>query len=301
MLLLLRYARDVRDISHWKEIYYFEDVTALAVEEKFDLRLHDKFHVDVYKTSPSSKEVDYHICVCQRQCNPRKVIRKPLDLPDKSYDASDHDVKTIFEQQYMVTGSEVTISFTPPVNRDLTDITLNIFTNATKCQLFLCRDCVEVSPDLPPVTLNKNNGFQTNLKAENDSYFCAAAKFQDAGHYSYTITGTIITYQNVSHLIESGSCDLHYCQTCRTNENSCIPDTSLSRSLGSLLASQPQLTCIYFTVSDTSTDLYINVSTTVFGTNQNINIVTPSLVGCVLIMLACGFIIGLCVMSRRSY
>ena len=305
LLLLLRYASNLNNISHSKDIYYLNSTTGRAVEEEFDLRLHDKFQVEVSKTTTDyqgEQTLPYSVCVCQAKCD-STMVKNPVNC-EKVFDndQSGPGARHIFDR-YMVSGSEITITIRPPVVSDaILNISLNIFTNGDKCRTFseLNGNYDEsFYPDYSLVQLNETNRYQYTLKPADDGYICVALKVSHAGHYQYSVSGTVVAYRDVSYLVENSLCDRHDCGDCQTGVSPCVIENSLNRPSSSLIAAQPQPTCMYFTVSNTSRKLQLTVSTTVFATSQNINVITPPAVAGTLVLLACVLVVFLCVLSCK--
>lgn len=299
LLLLLPYTKSVKDISDWTEMYTEssqEENTVLVPSEKFDLRFYDKFRIDVSKARQGNNidPYDYSMYICQRKCHPKMVTRIPWNITE----SHDEGKGTQYIRgHYMVTGSELVFSYTPPSSSS--NITLNIFTDDDKCDQFNSIANGGIIPS-ERITLSNTNGFKATYTSSRDSFICFVSSFQDQGRYSYNIKGTILNYQSVSGLKFGEVCDLYYSMLCHSYQHCSSEDLSLNRSWTSVIATKTKPTCIYFTIGDVNSNLYLNISTTVFATNKNINTLTPPVVGCVLVALASVLVIALFVVSCKS-
>lgn len=291
LLLLLTEKHD--DIKRNRTVFYYDEATTSSAVESFDLRNYDKFEVDIH-TSPAGDYL-YTTCVCQADCM----------LPVKSHintfisDAhTPQEIKDI--PGYLISGSEINFSFRPP--NESTTIMLHIYFDSD-CRDIVCnlKNACEPKFRFIPKALDSSNNFTYTHLIKRDEYTCFGVKFGDRGSYAYSVNGTVMQYQNVTYMNESGLCDLSHCQECHTNEN-CSSTHNLSRPIELRTGPRPKDTCIYTTVSNSAYGLTFNVSTVVSYTSENINFITPLVVGSVLLVIFVPIaVVSLIIAHRKCY
>lgn len=292
LFLLVDYAK-VSNIYRTQEIYD-GGVTVLA-GRKFDIRHYDKVHVEV--SSRTNGEFKYMVCTCQTNCD-NLTVSYHNTFSGNTSKAMYKVFKLSKLTQYMLTGSEVNFWLIPPDFLINSTLLVHIFTNVTKCDQFF-DDPSDVQP-IQTLNVSSNTDFKAYYTPKNDSYLCVILLLPEIADYKYMINVTSLKYQNLAYLKNHNLCAVNACHnyTTSNSEKQSIP-IPLVRSLKSLSATQPQYTCIHFNITNRIINAVFDVSTTIFGTSKNIEVITPAVVGSVTILLSCVLVMCLCVVCYK--
>ena len=291
-LSLIKFA-DIENLESTRPVFFNGPVT-LMVGGQFDLRYYSIVAINM--TTNTTMESNYTAQLCQSVCDAGIIERTiPLDyseeldasgafssrcylpIPGFSYPS----IPTIF----MLKGSSMQFNFAPILDTppNLT-VSLHIFTDVRKCMRFNNhREGV-----LPHRVLNltQSGGFSGMYNSTTDDYVCVVVQLpNNQAHYNFTVNATVHQYQNMSYLLGEGLCNKTKSQYFLTPRREGMPpfrlDLKLSRPFSAASSSSPHATCLLISFQEAVNGSVIELSSTIFGTTENLGLILVSVVGVV--------------------